>query len=259
MWWNVVWSTGNNILEQPTVCTFLISPSHSSLFLILLSWRWRQQTCWQLPHNISEVLHMATTHGKWHQECGNAAELGWTPSVSAEQDKLKISLSDVCCCPLYTSNDRWGGKDSFPSHILTLDESQMVTWSEVSKRKSTLPKIIMHDFLLWHTCAGIVPPQTSGNSTYYNKPLRETVQPAHHHSQCCCNMVLSCFKTLQHLVTIITSRICCRTGTSLHCLTRISIGLQPINFHFNGRITRNLEGIMLGGGHVLVIFCMAHK
>jgi hypothetical protein len=106
-----------------------------------------------------------------------------------------------------------------------LDESPTLTRNKVSKYKSILPKIIMQDFLLWHICAGIVPPQTAGNSTYYNKHSHETVQPAHHHSQCCCNVVLSCFKTLQHLVTIITSRICCRTGTSLHCPTRITTGL----------------------------------
>jgi len=33
MWCHVVWTTGNNISEQPTVCTFLISPSHSLLLL----------------------------------------------------------------------------------------------------------------------------------------------------------------------------------------------------------------------------------
>ena len=62
-----------------------------------------------------------------------------------------------------------------------------------------------------------------------------------------------------NLPTITMSRICCRTGRSLHCLTRITTGLQPINCHFNGRIARNLEGIMLGGGHVVVVLCVAHS
>jgi hypothetical protein len=33
MWCHVVWTTGNNISQQPTVYTFLISPSHSVFLL----------------------------------------------------------------------------------------------------------------------------------------------------------------------------------------------------------------------------------
>jgi len=197
---------------------------------------------------------MATTHGKWYQECGNIVELGWTSSISAEQGKLKISLSDACCCPLHTSNDRWGGKDSFPSHILPLDESQMLTWNEVSKCKSMLPKIIMQDFLLSHTCAGIVPPQISGNSTYYNKPLHETVQPAHHHSQCCCN-VTSCIKTLDHLITIIMSRICCRTALPDQDNYRIATNQLPLEWENCKKVGRDYVGWRTCGGCI----CMAHS
>jgi hypothetical protein len=139
-----------------------------------------------------------------------------------------------------------GDKDAFLSHILTLDESPMLIWNEVSKCKSMLPKIIMQIFScdtfvleLFHLKL-----QAIAHITINHRP------PAHHHSQCCCNVVLSCFKTLQHLVTIITSRICCRTGTSLHCLTRITTGL-PLQREKCEKLGRDYVGWRTCSGCIL--------
>jgi len=245
----------NSLLSVPS---WLVPPTLSSYSVIL-----KMEAADMLAITTHHFISSPHVHNTWEIITGVwQHSWAWVDSFSFSWTR-QIEDQPVRCMLLSTSHFKLqiggGGKDSFPSHILTLDESQTLTQNEVSKCKSMLPKFIMQDFLLWHTCAGIIPPQTSGKSTYYNKPLGETVQPAHHHSQCCCNVALSCFKTLQHLVTIIMSRICCRTGTSLQSLTRLTTGLQPINCHFNGRIARNLEGIMLGGGHVVVVFCMAHS
>jgi hypothetical protein len=217
MWCHVVWSRQQYF--RSTYCLYL--PSSYSVIL-----KMEAAAYWQSPHIISEVPHMATTHRNWYQECGNTVEHGWTPSVSAAQGKLKTSLSHACWCPLQTSYDRWGTN---MHSCLTLWQwmshtSTHMTQNEVSQCKVSSQKLSRKDF----SCDTLV---LELFYTYCDKPLFETMQPAHHHSQCCCNMALSYFKPMQHLVTIIMTISCCRTGTSLHCLTRMITGLQPMNCH----------------------------
>jgi hypothetical protein len=131
----------------------------------------------------------------------------------------------MCSCTLHFSNDG-GGREK---------HSFLKFWQGM---KRVARKRVKALWKLWTSCSLYVlnhadPPRSSVSATYYVTYVIMCDLPFVENQHSCCSMV-SCFRTMQCLITILMFRICCRTGTgsSFHILHMFQTLHLAISFCF---------------------------